>query len=168
MASIPAAPAGAWQKGFLPWNTTPARWSFFCAGQPWRIVCGFSFLYAATLHAGGLPAGLFALAPAWAWADEATKRWCRGRHFSWADVTRNLAGVPFGAGAFCGAVRAACPVTAGHRPLSSLYPYIRSEVQHAGDLYHPDPPLSSWQCTGRCRRYRLHRIAVSAGCGRRP
>lgn len=60
----------------------------------------FSFLYAATLHTGGLPAGLFALAPAWAWADEATKRWCRGRHFSWADVARNLAGVLLGLALF--------------------------------------------------------------------
>lgn len=60
----------------------------------------FSFLYAATLHAGGLPAWLFTLAPAWAWADEATKRWCRGRHFSWADVARNLAGVLLGVALF--------------------------------------------------------------------
>ena len=101
MASIPAAPAGAWQKGFLPWSTTPAHWSFFCAGQPMAYCLRFSlFLYAATLHTGGLPAGLFALAPAWAWADEATKRWCRGRHFSWADVARNLAGVLLGLALF--------------------------------------------------------------------
>lgn len=56
----------------------------------------FSFLYACTLYVGGLPAGLFAPVPVWAWADEATKRWCRGRHFSWADVARNLAGVVLG------------------------------------------------------------------------
>lgn len=56
----------------------------------------FSFLCTCTLYAGGGPVWLFALVPVWAWADEATKRWCHGRHFSWPDVARNLAGV------FCG------------------------------------------------------------------
>lgn len=32
----------------------------------------------------------------WAWADEATKPWIEGRHFSWYDVGLNLIGVGIG------------------------------------------------------------------------
>ena len=32
----------------------------------------------------------------WAWADEATKPWIEGRHFSWYDVGLNLIGVMAG------------------------------------------------------------------------
>ncbi|MDO4274508.1 MAG: VanZ family protein [Eubacteriales bacterium] len=32
----------------------------------------------------------------WAWADETTKPWIEGRHFSWYDVGLNLIGVGFG------------------------------------------------------------------------
>lgn len=39
---------------------------------------------------------LFVLVPIWAWADERTKTFMKGRHFSWFDTGLNLLGVVLG------------------------------------------------------------------------
>ncbi len=50
------------------------------------VLCGVAFDRYIWIVAVGL----------WAWADEATKPWIEGRHFSWYDVGLNLIGVGIG------------------------------------------------------------------------
>ena len=56
-------------------------------------------LFVCTLRLGRLPRWPAAALIFWAWADEATKRWIQGRHFSWLDVALNLLGTLLGAAA---------------------------------------------------------------------
>lgn len=56
----------------------------------------WAVLFARTLHAGALPRWPLVFVAFWAWADEATKRWIQGRHFSWLDVGLNLLGAGIG------------------------------------------------------------------------
>lgn len=49
-----------------------------------------------TLHYGQKPIGVLLFSVFWAWADERTKPWIEGRHFSWLDVSLNLLGTAIG------------------------------------------------------------------------
>lgn len=60
-----------------------------------------AILFVCTLRLGRLPRWPTAALIFWAWADEATKRWIQGRHFSWLDVALNLLGTLLGAAAVC-------------------------------------------------------------------
>lgn len=53
-------------------------------------------LLSLTLYYGQKPIGILLFAAFWAWADERTKPWIEGRHFSWFDVSLNLLGVAIG------------------------------------------------------------------------
>jgi len=56
----------------------------------------FTILLGMTLMFGVLPEWPLLFAAVWSYADEATKPWIQGRHFSWIDVVLNLIGVMFG------------------------------------------------------------------------
>ena len=56
----------------------------------------FSFLYTLTLHNPHYPYYFLAFPLFYTWADEATKVFIPGRHFSWFDVGLNLIGVVIG------------------------------------------------------------------------
>lgn len=56
----------------------------------------FSILFAITLVTGKLSPYLFILVVFWAWGDEKSKVFIKGRHFSWFDVLLNLLGVMIG------------------------------------------------------------------------
>lgn len=56
----------------------------------------FTVLLGLTLRFGELPLWLLAFTAVWSYADEATKPWIEGRHFSWPDVGLNLIGAAVG------------------------------------------------------------------------
>ena len=56
----------------------------------------FTFLFTLTLHNFHSPYYLLAFPLLYTWADEATKVFIPGRHFSWFDVGLNLIGVVIG------------------------------------------------------------------------
>jgi len=56
----------------------------------------FSFFYTLTLHTLNLPYYLLSFPIIYTWADEATKVFIPGRHFSWFDVGYNFIGTVIG------------------------------------------------------------------------
>lgn len=56
----------------------------------------FTLLLGITLHMGEKPAWILGFPIFWAWADERTKPFIKGRHFSWIDVGLNLIGTGIG------------------------------------------------------------------------
>ena len=56
----------------------------------------FTFLFTLTLHNFHYPYYFLAFPLLYTWADEATKVFIPGRHFSWFDVGLNLIGVVIG------------------------------------------------------------------------
>jgi VanZ family protein len=53
-------------------------------------------LFCLTLYVGRKPAWPLLFLIVWCYADERSKRWIAGRHFSWVDVGLNLLGVAAG------------------------------------------------------------------------
>ena len=56
----------------------------------------FTFFFTLTLHISNYPYYFLAFPVLYTWADEATKVFIPGRHFSWFDVGLNLIGVVIG------------------------------------------------------------------------
>lgn len=60
------------------------------------LFMGFTVLLGMTLYTGGLSGHFLWFSVIWSYLDERTKPFVEGRHFSWSDVGRNLAGVLLG------------------------------------------------------------------------